>query len=81
VVEASYVQYYSAVVQKRLSVLPYDRARCSYIVHSVPRDKVKGVVRQLRQHGGYLFVTDLSEHYYVSFASSWSDFIEAMQAE
>lgn len=51
------------------------------MVHSVPRDKVKELVYELRYRGEFLFVTDLRYHFYTRFGSSWSDFIEAMEIE
>jgi hypothetical protein len=81
VVEESYAQYQSAQLQERLSLVPYDRERCCYMVHSVPREEVRGLVEGLRTRGRYLFVTDVSEHYYVQFGSSWNEFIEAMQLD
>jgi len=82
VLEEPYVQYQSATLQERLgSLLPYDRTKCGYIVHSVPGDEVKRLVYRLRCRGEYLFVTDLREHFYERFGPSWSDFIEAMQMD
>jgi Spherulation-specific family 4 len=81
VTEESFTQWQSQAVQQRLSMVPYDYARSAYMVHSVPVDDVRGLVRQLRHRGKYLFVTDLSEHYYVQFGSSWREFIDAMHNE
>ena len=82
VLEEPYKKYRSAALQERLSTLvPYDRPRCSYMVHSVPRDKVKELVSELRFRGEFLFVTDQRYHFYDRFGSSWSDFIEAMEIE
>ncbi|KAF7509257.1 hypothetical protein GJ744_008151 [Endocarpon pusillum] len=82
VLEEPYKKYRSAALQERLSTLmPYDRPRCSYMVHSVPREKVKELVFELRCRGEFLFVTDQHYHFYTRFGSSWSDFIEAMDIE
>lgn len=81
VVEESYAQYQSAWLQERLSSLHYDRTKCSFMVHSVPWDEVEQLVHHLRHRGEYVFVTDLSEHYYSRFGSSWGEFIKAMQME
>ena len=51
------------------------------MVHSVPRDKLKELVCELRFRGEYLFVTDRRDHFYSRFGSGWSDFIEAMEIE
>ena len=82
VLEEPYKKYRSAALQERLSTLvPYDRPRCSYMVHSVPRDKVTGLVSELRFRGEFLFVTDQRHHFYDRFGSSWSEFVEAMAME
>jgi hypothetical protein len=78
VVEESFVQYRSNLMQERLALQILDRAKCCYIVHTVPKDDLKPLVHQLRKRGQYLFVTDLCEHYYSRFGPSWNDFIEAM---
>lgn len=49
------------------------------MVHSVPHSEIRALVGDLREHGKYLFVTDLTEHYYVNFGSSWQAFVEAIQ--
>lgn len=80
VVEESYRKFKSVELQERLfSLLRYDRSRCCYIVHSVPRNEIKQLVLELRHRGQYLFVTELRERYYEKFGSSWDDFVEAMQ--
>jgi len=81
VVEESLAQYRSSWVQERIATLHFDRSKCSYMVHSVPREEVKEVVRELRLRGNYLFVTDLREDYYCHFGPSWSDFVLAMQMD
>ncbi|KAH6680585.1 cell surface protein [Halenospora varia] len=79
VAEESFEQYRSSALQERLSaLLRYDRERCAFIVHSVPRDAIKPLVKELRQRGMYLFVTANCEDYYVRFGSCWGDFVEAM---
>ena len=78
VVEERFVQYRSAAMQERLSSLRLGRARCCYIVHTVPKDEVKTLVHELRKLGEYVFVTDLCEHYYSRFGPSWKEFVEAM---
>jgi hypothetical protein len=82
VFEASYAEYRSAANQERLALLmPYKPDQCAYFVHSVPLQALKQLVVELRDRGQYLFVTNLREHYYVSFGSSWREFVEAMQME
>jgi hypothetical protein len=82
VVEESYAQYRSATLQERLaSILPYERARCSYMVHSVPRGQIGRLVAELRHRGEYLFVTELCEDYYVRFGASWEEFCGAMDVD
>ncbi|KAF2198388.1 hypothetical protein GQ43DRAFT_164042 [Delitschia confertaspora ATCC 74209] len=82
VVEESFAQYKSAIVQERLSsLLPYGWSRCCYIVHSVPREEIRELVMELRERGRYLFVTESNEDFYVKFGESWVDFVEAMQVQ
>jgi hypothetical protein len=81
VVEESFERYKSAELQERLLRLPYTRERCSYMVHSVPKDDVRRLVGELRPRGEYLFVTDACENYYASFGTSWDEFIKAMKVE
>lgn len=83
VLEESFAQYQlrAPTLQAQLPSLRYDRSRCSYMVHSTPPAELKQLVQELRCRGEYLFVTELREHYYVKFGSSWQDFIEAMQME
>jgi hypothetical protein len=78
VVEESFAQYQSTAMQERLSSLRLGRARCCYIVHTVPKDELKPLVHQLRKRGEYVFVTDLCEHYYSQFGPNWKEFVEAM---
>ena len=82
VVEESYSAFKSVELQKRLSsLLRYDRSRCCYIVHSVPRDRIQELVLELRHRGQFLFVTELGEDCYVRFAPGWDEFVEAMQID
>ena len=80
-VEDGFAQFQSAAHQQWLSTCPYGRARRVYMVHSVPRDEVKRLVRLLRHDAAYLFVTDLREDFNCRFGTSWTDFITAMQEE
>jgi spherulation-specific family 4 protein len=81
VLEESFAQWQSSAVQERLQMVPYERARCAYMVHSVPKVAIKELVKELRHRGKYLFVTDLFENYYARFGSCWKDFVDAMQSE
>jgi hypothetical protein len=81
VVEETFQQYQSTILQERLDIVLHEQSRCGYIIHSVPKDEVKVLVQELRQRGQYLFVTDLSENYYCDFGSSWNEFVLAMQSE
>lgn len=82
VFEASYDVYCSKAVQERLaSLIPYQRSRCAYFVHSVPANEVAKLVMDLRRRGQYIFVTDPSELFYVQFGQSWTVFIHAMQLD
>jgi hypothetical protein len=48
------------------------------MVHSVPEREVEALVTELRQRGGYVFVTNLTMNYYESFGKSWEKFVECM---
>ncbi|QDS78008.1 hypothetical protein FKW77_002518 [Venturia effusa] len=78
VVEESFEQYRSNSMQERLLLNRLDRSKCSYIVHTVPKDELKPLVHQLRKRGEYLFVTDLCADYYSQFGPGWREFIEAI---
>jgi hypothetical protein len=78
IVEESFAQYRSNSIQERLHLQGLNRAKCCYIVHTVPKDELKPLVHQLRKRGEYLFVTDLCENYYSQFGPGWKDFVEAM---
>lgn len=81
VVEESFSAYESEELQRRVaSLLCYDRGRCSFIVHSVPREHIQQLTKQLRWRGQYLFVTDLDENYYSRFGASWAEFCDTMAA-
>lgn len=80
VVEESFVSWSSVALKERMSsLLRYDRSRCAYMVHSVPPNEIRALVESLRDQGKYLFVTNLTEDYYVKFGSSWQEFVDALQ--
>ena len=82
VVEESFANYQSAALQQRMSkLLRYDRSRCSFMVHSVPKEHIQELTQHLRWHAKYLFVTDLYKDYYCHFGPSWSEFCEAMDRD
>jgi hypothetical protein len=77
VVEESFAQYQSEALQERLSsLLTYERDKCAFIIHSVPRGEIMGLVKELRYRGKYLFVTELCENYFTHFGATWADFIK-----
>lgn len=78
VFEESYARYRSCGLNERKALDVYDRKGASYILHSVPRDQVKSLVRELRPRAEYIFVTDRRSKYYEGFGDSWNDFIRAM---
>jgi hypothetical protein len=78
VVEEAYEKYRSSEYQKWLATSPYDRSRSSFMVHSVPIEKVRQLTRDLRERAKYVFVTDLKYDYYQSFGHSWNEFVTAM---
>lgn len=75
--EESYKTWSDPKVQRRLNeLLRYERAACCFIVHSVPQDACKDLVQELREKGGCIFVTELSDNYYESFGDSWRETID-----
>lgn len=80
--EEPYSRYRSNEVQQRLRQLHYDRARCGFMIHSVPRDDLRPLVHDLRHRAAYLFVTELFGEFYERFGpSSWTTMVEASQSE
>jgi len=78
VFEESYSRYRSCGLNERKALDVYDRKGASYILHSVPREQVKALVRELRPRAEYIFITDRRSKYYEGFGDSWNDFIRAM---
>lgn len=78
VFEEGYSRYRSCGQNERKALDVYDRTGACYILHSVPRDQVKSLVRELRPRAEYIFVTDRRQKYYEGFGDSWNDFIRAM---
>lgn len=82
VFEASYAEYRSVAMQERLAALvPYERARCAYFVHSVPLDEMQQLVSELCDRAQFVFATDRCDEFYVQFGPGWSEFIAAMQGQ
>ncbi|PIG69296.1 cell surface spherulin 4-like protein [Aspergillus arachidicola] len=80
--EEPYSRYRSNEVQQRLRQLHYDRARCGFMIHSVPRDDLRPLVHDLRHRAAYLFVTELFGEFYERFGpNSWTTMVEASQSE
>lgn len=78
VFEESFSRYRSCGQNEQKALDIYDRKGASYILHSVPRDQIKPLIRELRPRAEYIFVTDRRNKYYEGFGESWSDFIRAM---
>lgn len=82
VFEESSALWHKTTSQARLAeLLRCNRESCSYMIHSVPEYLIRMVTMDLRNRGGYLFVTELRDRYYESFGKTWEDFISAMAAE
>jgi hypothetical protein len=78
VFEEGYSRYRSCGQGEQRALDAYDRKGASYILHSVPRNQVIPLVRELRPRAEYIFVTDRQTRYYEGFGESWNDFIRAM---
>ncbi|OQO00890.1 hypothetical protein B0A48_13577 [Cryoendolithus antarcticus] len=81
VFEESYARYNACGPNEDNALAIYAREGCTYILHSVPKEKIRHVVKELRFRAEYLFVTSLKSHFYESFGESWPAFIEAMVEE
>ncbi|OQO03201.1 hypothetical protein B0A48_11456 [Cryoendolithus antarcticus] len=77
----NYLNDLTTKIKENTGILVYAREGCTYILHSVPKDKIRHVVKELRFRAEYLFVTSLKSHFYESFGESWPAFIEAMVEE
>ena len=78
VFEESYSRYRSCGQNEQRALAAYDRKGASYILHSVPRNQVIPLVRELRPRAEYIFVTDRQTQFYEGFGESWNDFIRTM---
>lgn len=82
VAEQNFATYKSEEAEERLKrLLRYDREKCALIIHSVPKEEIGGLVKELKGRGGAIFVTDLCENVYGGFGESWTGFVEAMASE
>ncbi|KNG79840.1 cell surface spherulin 4-like protein, partial [Aspergillus nomiae NRRL 13137] len=80
--EEPYSRYRSNEVQHRLRLLHYDRARCGFMIHSVPVDDLRPLVHELRHRAAYLFVTEFFGEFYERFGpNSWTAMVEASQSQ
>jgi hypothetical protein len=75
--EEPYERYRGEEVQKRLKDYHIEQPKSGYMISGVPGDEIVRLVRELRQRGAYLFVTDLVDDFYESFGPSWDDFVAA----
>ncbi|PGH17213.1 hypothetical protein AJ80_04922 [Polytolypa hystricis UAMH7299] len=61
---------------------PESRSKLCCIIHSVPRDvsgdTLKSLVSDVRSIADEVFITHLSQDYYASFGSGWSEFVNLM---
>lgn len=80
VFEESYGEYNSR--KASLETLPNNRAKYSYLVHSIPSqmtgEALGDFVRQLSQRAKYLYLTSNEKEYYQAFGSAWGPFIESI---
>ncbi|KAG4438151.1 hypothetical protein IFR05_006362 [Cadophora sp. M221] len=75
--EEPYDRYGGDKVQQRLKEYPCDWARAGHMISALPNREIATIARQLCQRGAYLFVTDMVENFYESFARSWTEFVAA----
>lgn len=78
VVENAYSEFVTEKFQAWLATSPYDRLRTSYILHSVPQDKIAEVTRAMLKKAKYLFVTSATANFYEKFDPSWELFVKTM---
>ncbi|KAF2277317.1 uncharacterized protein EI97DRAFT_395958 [Westerdykella ornata] len=78
VVEESYARFRTEEYQRWLATNPCDREKSSYILHSVPRKEIEGLVMEMKQQAKFLFVTDLTSGFYARFGESWDVFVALM---
>ncbi|KAF2738914.1 hypothetical protein EJ04DRAFT_509093 [Polyplosphaeria fusca] len=71
IVENTYAEYSKIDYQQWLAENPFDRERACHMVHSVPLEKIGGLVGQIKDKAKCQFVTDLSVNYYARFGESW----------
>lgn len=76
--EVSYSVFRTKDYQRWLATSPVSRSHTSYMINSVPEDKVREFVFALSERAEYLFITDLETNFYASFGKSWGAFIEVM---
>jgi len=55
----------------------YPWEKCCYMVNSTPGEEVGSLVKELKEKGKYVFVTDLRKDFYAGLGD-WREFVEAM---
>lgn len=48
------------------------------MVLGVPKEEIRGLVRELRRRAGYIFITERTEKFYEGFGQGWVGFVESM---
>lgn len=59
-----------------------DRRTLACFIHSIPEDlnaeDLRSLGQQVRRIAGDIFMTELCERYYETFAPKWANFVDAM---
>lgn len=82
VFEEKYSTFYDKDSAKSLTSLDQPRSRMCLVMHTVPpslpADKFKSLIHDVRRVAGSVFITDLDTDYYAGFSSRWTEFVKDM---
>lgn len=77
--EESLMKYRGYDAKKALAKAGWDRSRCCIVLHTVPKERIRDLVRELRHLASYVFVTELGPGaYYQKWGREWEKFVDAM---
>ncbi|KAK3681894.1 hypothetical protein LTR37_020787 [Vermiconidia calcicola] len=79
VCEETLERYHSYSPAEKVGIGAWPRSQCCMILHTVPKQQIRPLVRELRQRAAYLFITELGiGACYQKWGSGWEEFIDAM---
>lgn len=77
--EESLVKYRGTGIEEALVQNGWDRSQCCIILHTVLRQDITALVRELECRAAYLFITELGPGaFYQKWGAGWEDFVNAM---